>query len=174
MNKTECYQNYPIKFVLGASILQLTIYLCGMYIIYQLGPFWVFPYMIYIVLLEVRLLQSSCVHCYYFGKRCAFGKGKLSSFFFKKGNPATFISKEFHWYDLIPDFLVSIIPLIIGITLLFLHFNWILLILVALLIILSFPVNGYLRSSFACRYCTQRDLGCPAERLFNKKKSVQT
>jgi hypothetical protein len=46
-----------------------------------------------------------------------------------------------------------------------------LLILVILLILLAFPVNGFLRGSVACKYCKQRKIGCPAEQLLNKKKS---
>ncbi|MFH1684097.1 MAG: hypothetical protein ABIA67_04360 [Candidatus Margulisiibacteriota bacterium] len=35
--------------------------------------------------------------------------------------------------------------------------------------ILGVPVVGYLRGSLACKFCKQRELGCPAEQLFSKK-----
>ncbi len=66
--------------------------------------------------------------------------------------------------------MVSLIPLVIGIALIIISFNWILLLLVFLLILLAFPINGFLRGSIACKYCKQRKLGCPAEQLLNKKK----
>ena len=69
--------------------------------------------------------------------------------------------------------MVSLIPLVIGIALIIINFNWILLLLVFLLILLAFPINGFLRGSLACKYCKQRELGCPAEQLLNKKKSVK-
>jgi hypothetical protein len=36
----------------------------------------------------------------------------------------------------------------------------------AVLIALSFVGNAVLRGSFACKYCKQREIGCPAEKLF--------
>jgi hypothetical protein len=171
MNPTKCYENYPFKFIIGSNILQLAIYIAGAYLVYLLGPIWFVLYFIYIVILEIRLLKISCIYCYYYDKRCAFGKGKLCSIFFKKAHPKKFIEKQISWIDIIPDFLVSIIPLVIGVGLLVINFNLFILLLVVLLLVLAFPVNGFLRGSLACKYCKQRELGCPAEPLFNKKKS---
>ena len=134
MKENKCYENYPLKFVIGANILQLTIYLIGAYIIYLTGLAWLILYLIFILILEVRLLKISCIHCYYYNKRCAFGKGKLCAIFFKKGGPKKFIEKQISWMDIIPDFMVSLIPLFIGIALIIINFNWILLLLVFLLI----------------------------------------
>jgi hypothetical protein len=170
MYSTKCYENYPLSFVIGSNILQLLIYAIGAYIIYLLGSIWIILYILYIIVLEIRLLTMSCIHCYYYKKRCAFGKGKLCSLFFKKGEPKKFIEKQINWKDIIPDFLVSIIPLIIGIYLLITKFDWILLILIIILVFLAFPVNGFLRGSLACKYCKQRQIGCPAEQLFQKRK----
>ncbi|KYK27786.1 hypothetical protein AYK20_02065 [Thermoplasmatales archaeon SG8-52-1] len=171
MKDNKCYENYPLKFVIGANILQLTIYVIGAYILYLTGLVWLVLYLIFIFILEIRLLKISCIHCYYYKKRCAFGKGKLCSLFFKKGDPKKFIEKQISWMDIIPDFMVSLIPLIVGIALIIINFNLILLVLVVFLVILAFPVNGFFRGSIACKYCKQRELGCPAEKLFNKKKS---
>lgn len=171
MKENKCYENYPLKFVIGANILQIAIYLIGAYIVYLTGLVWLILYLIFIFILEIRLLKISCIHCYYYNKRCAFGKGKLCTIFFKKGGPKKFIEKQISWIDIIPDFMVSLIPLVIGIALIIINFNWILLLLVFLLILLAFPLNGFLRGSLACKYCKQKELGCPAEQLFNKKKS---
>jgi F0F1-type ATP synthase membrane subunit c/vacuolar-type H+-ATPase subunit K len=29
--------------------------------------------------------------------------------------------------------------------------------------------NGYIRGNLTCKYCKQREIGCPAEQLFSKK-----
>jgi hypothetical protein len=173
MNSTKCYENYPFSFVIGTNVLQLAIYIIGAYLVFLLGLIWLILYLIYIAILEIRLLKISCIHCYYYDKLCVFGKGKLCSIFFKKGYPEKFIEKQISWIDIIPDFLVSIIPLIIGIALLIINFNWLVLLLVVLLLLLAFPLNGFIRGSLACKYCKQRELGCPAEQLFNKRKSVK-
>jgi hypothetical protein len=171
MNYPKVYENFPINFVLGSTILTLIIYLIGTYIVFLIGAIWLILYIIFILILELRLMKLSCTHCFYYGKLCAFGKGRLSSIFFKKGSPEKFIEKQINWKDILPDFLVSIIPLAIGTVLLIIEFDWMLLILVIILFILAFPVNGFLRGSLACKYCKQREIGCPAEQLFNKKKS---
>jgi len=171
MNYPKVYENFPINFVLGSTILTLVIYLIGTYIVFLIGAIWLILYIIFILILELRLMKLSCTHCFYYGKLCAFGKGRLSSIFFKKGSPEKFIEKQINWKDILPDFLVSIIPLAIGTVLLIIEFDWMFLILVIILFILAFPVNGFLRGSLACKYCKQREIGCPAEQLFNKKKS---
>jgi hypothetical protein len=42
------------------------------------------------------------------------------------------------------------------------------LVLVVALIFLGFAGNAYVRSRLACRYCTQREIGCPAQKLFER------
>jgi len=39
----------------------------------------------------------------------------------------------------------------------------------AILLVLSFGGNAFIRGSFACNYCKQKEIGCPAEKLFSKK-----
>lgn len=169
MEKIECYENYPYWIIIVSNLLQLAIYTIGIIIIKPLGIIWLLIYLAYLVFLEIRLLRKSCVDCYYYGKRCAFGKGKLSSFFFKKGNKEGFTG-NLTWKDLLPDMLVAIIPIIIGIVRLIMDFNWILLSLIILLFLLVSTGNGLVRGSLACKYCKQREINCPAERLFNKEK----
>ena len=168
--KEKCYENYPAGSVILANLLQIAIYVIGAVIISRLGLVSLGTYILYIVWLEIRLLRRSCVNCYYYGKYCAFGKGKLCSLFFKKGNPKKFWKDNITWKDILPDFLVSIIPMVVGIVLMIISFNWSLLVLVVLLFLLSSVGTGLVRSSLACKHCKQRELGCPAEELFNKEK----
>lgn len=170
MGQPKPYKNYPCWIILISNLVSILIYLIGAFIISRIGPVWLGLYLVYIVWLEIRVMRKSCVNCYYYGRYCAFGKGKISSWIFRKGNPHKFLKREITWKDIIPDFLVSIIPLIAGIILLILKFNWLLLILMVLLVILTSAGNGFVRGSLACRFCRQREIGCPAEQLFNKKK----
>ncbi len=169
MKSSKVYENYQKIFVLGSTVLQLIIYLIGAYIIFLIGSVWLILYLIFILILELRLLKLSCTHCFYYGKLCAFGKGKLSALLFKKGSPKKFINRKIGYKDIIPDFLVSIIPLIVGSILLILNFNSYLLLIIIFLLVLAFPVNGLWRGNLACKFCKQRELGCPAEQLFKKK-----
>jgi hypothetical protein len=169
MKKIECYENYPFWIIIISNLLQLAIYTIGIIIIKPLGIIWLLIYLAYLVFLEIRLLRKSCINCYYYGKRCAFGKGKLCSLFFKKGNKEGFAG-NFTWKNLIPDMLVAIIPLITGLVTLIINFNWLLLSLMILLFLLVSTGNGLVRGSLTCKYCKQRETGCPAEKLFNKEK----
>jgi hypothetical protein len=48
------------------------------------------------------------------------------------------------------------------------EFDWLILAAVILLMLLSTAGNGFIRGNLTCRYCGQKELGCPAYKLFNK------
>lgn len=170
MQDNKCFENYPLSFVFIANLFQTLIYLNGASIIIYLGIIWLVIYLLFVIFLEFKLLKNSCINCYYYGKICFSGKGKLSSLFFKKGSTGKFNSKQMKFVDVLPDFLVSVIPMITGIVLLIIHFEWLLLILVIILFLLTFIGNGLIRGSLACKFCKQKNTGCPAEQFFNKTK----
>ena len=166
MEKTSCFRNFPIWIVLLSNLVTVSIYVIGAYFLAKFGILLAILYLLYCVGLEISILRGSCIHCYYYDRICGLGKGKLCSLFFKKGNPQKFIEKEFTWLHMVPVFMVSILPIIGGIMLLIIEFAWILIALLVILFILSFGGNAILRRSFVCKYCRQRELGCPAEKLF--------
>lgn len=170
MKHPKYYENYPRWIIIISNLFSIAIYLMGAFIIYQLGSIWLVIYLLYILGIEIRILRRSCVNCYYYGKYCAFGKGKLSYLLFNKGNSKRFIQDEITWKDVIPDFMVSIVPILVGIVILIIDFNWFLLIMVGGLALLTFVGNALVRGSLVCKYCKQREIGCPAEQLFNKTK----
>ena len=169
MTQPQTFENYPCKIVLVSNLFSILTYVIGAYIIYQLGILWFVLYVLYILGLEIRLLKKSCTNCFYYGKFCAFGKGKLSALFFKKGSSDTFHNRKITWKDLIPDLLVSVAPIVVGIILLIQKFNWLIVLLLLALTVLSTVGNGFVRNTLACKFCKQKELGCPAEQLFNKK-----
>ena len=171
MKEKTCYENYPLWIVIFSNIVAFTIYAAGAFVIYNIGWIWLILYILYIIWLEIRLLRRSCVNCYYYGKVCAFGKGKLCSLFFKKGDTNRFKQDKITWKDLVPDLMVSLIPIVAGVVLLIINFNWLILSMVLLILLLSSVGNGLIRGSLACKYCRQREIGCPAEQLFNKDKA---
>ena len=75
---------------------------------------------------------------------------------------------EMSWKAMIPDLLVVLLPVVTGITLVIVAFDIFLLSAVIVLIALTTFGNGFIRGKLTCRHCKQRELGCPAERLFNK------
>jgi len=169
-----CLETYPIPVVIVSNLVSFLIYGIGAYILFKLSLFLVICYVLYILILEFRLIHGHCVDCYYYGKICAFGKGRLSSVFFPKGRMEQFNQKKITWKDMLPDFLVFIIPLLAGIILLIQEFSWTIIILIIILFLLVFPGNALVRGHLACKYCKQREIGCPAEQLFDTPKKTVT
>jgi hypothetical protein len=174
MKEPDTYENFPSHIVFLSNLEAISIYAIGVYILAGFGIWLAVLYLAYCCWMEIRVLRGSCKNCYYYGKVCGFGKGKLCSLLFKKGEPQKFIETQIRWFHLIPYFLVFIFPLVGGIVLLVTGFSWNLLALLVILFLLSFGGNAIIRGSFACKYCKQREIGCPAEKLFSKKgKSVR-
>lgn len=169
MEKPGCKETYPPAIVAVSTLLTLTISGIGAFLLWQFGIIWVIGYVLFVLILEFRIISSHCVDCYYYGKTCAFGKGRISALFFKKGSPERFTALSLTWKDIVPDFLVFIVPVLAGALLLIQGFSWTVLLLVAVLLLIGFAGNAYVRSQLACRYCKQREIGCPAEQLFGKQ-----
>lgn len=170
MQEPGCHENYPAMTVVVSNFISFMIYGIGAYILFRISLILVIIYVFFIILLEFRLLSRHCVNCYYYGRVCAFGKGYLSSLVFPRGQTEQFNQKKITWKDIVPDFLVFIVPVIAGIMLLVVEFSWLILILIIALFILGFFGNAFVRGQLACRFCKQKEIGCPAEQLFDKKK----
>jgi hypothetical protein len=168
--EVKTYEQFPGVIVLAANLLSLALYALGIFIISRTGVWFVLIYGLYCLWFEFRTLRRSCVNCYYYGKRCGLGKGIICSRLFKQGKNEEFSAHSFTWLDLLPDFVVIIIPLIFGIISLIQNFSWIILLALLILIILSTTGNAIIRGNFLCRYCRQRELGCLAQQLFSPAK----
>jgi hypothetical protein len=169
MAKSRTYENFPVWMPLFANLVSILIYAAGALILAGYGAGLAILYVLYCAGAEFRVVKKSCINCYYYGKDCGMGKGRLCSLLFKKGDPAKFAQDTIGWTALLPDFLVPIFPLFGGIGLLIRDFSWQLAALVAALVLLSTVGTAFVRGSFACRYCKQRELGCPAEKFFSKR-----
>ena len=108
------YDKYPLQIVVLTNLFNLLIYAIGIIILQSIGWLYAGLFIAYIIAFEIRLLKYHCPDCYYYGKVCGFGKGIVSSLFFKKGDPKKFTCKEIGYKDLIPDMLVFFIPAISG------------------------------------------------------------
>jgi hypothetical protein len=157
-----------------SALVTLVVYIIGVSILIQWGIVIAVIYIGYCLWVELRVLSKSCVNCFYYGRVCGLGRGVVCSLLFKKGDPQRFVEKEISWKHIAPDFLVFIFPLLGGIVLLVKSFSWVLLFLLIALIIISFAGNAVIRGSFACKYCRQREIGCPAEKLFSKQTTHNT
>lgn len=164
------FERYPIGTVVTANAVAWAIYGIGFSLMLRHG---VPPALIYAACclwVEFRVLTKSCRNCWYYGRRCGFGKGKLCALLFPRGDPADFLRKDITWWDIVPDFAVGLLPVVAGAVLLVRRFSWPLLLLVLLLLFLSTAGNGFVRGVLVCRHCRQRELGCPAQKLFEPRR----
>ncbi len=166
MQASQTYERFPMSIVFLSNALSMSIYAIGIYVFASLGPWWVVPYVLYCLWMEFRLLKKSCANCHYYGKPCGSGRGWVCSLLFRQGSPDTFAKRELSWWDLAPDLMVSLLPLIGGIVQLARGWSWLLIALLVALLVLSSAGNAIVRGRFMCRYCRQREIGCPAEKLF--------
>ncbi len=166
----KTYETFPARMVVICNAVGLGIYAIGLFLTSRLGIAWGVLYAAYCLWMEWRLLNGSCRSCYYYGKRCGFGKGRLCAWLFARRTEPQSSTRRFTWWNVMPDFLVSLIPLGVGIALLIRSFSWFVLVAIVVLVGLGSVGTGYIRSQIACRFCKQRELGCPAEQLFGKSK----
>ncbi len=162
-------ETYPAYTVIISNLLNVLLYSAGALVLFQFGTYYLIPYFIYILLLEIRLLKLGCTKCYYFGKVCAFGKGKISSFFFSKDESVKFCDRPISKLDFFFDSLTALVPLIAGVIMMFTDFSMYILILCLFIVILTTAGNACVRGQLACKHCRQKELGCPAEQAFGGK-----
>ncbi len=169
--KTKIYDNYPLWIVILANILILAAYIAGVFIMFKLNLITGILCVIYIFLLERHFFKEGCIYCCYYGKSCAFGKGVIAAKFFKRGNSEKFCEREIGFKDLIPQILVVLIPLIVGIALLISRgFDLAILIVIIYPVLSWFAVNPILYGKLACPHCKQGSICCPALKFFTKQK----
>jgi hypothetical protein len=171
MGEVRTYENFPAPMVAVSVLVAISIYALGALILAGHGPVIMAAYLLYCAFFELWVMKHSCVNCFYYGKVCAFGRGKISAYLFPQGNPELFACTNITWRTLIPDVLIMLLPLIGGAVLLVRSFSWILAAGMALLVTLSLSGNAFVRTRIACKYCRQREFGCPAEKFFGEMRA---
>jgi hypothetical protein len=169
--RPEVYESYPIWMVILINILTLAVYVAGAYIMFVLHWVTGILYLVYLVFIEFSIYREGCVHCFYYGRLCAFGRGAVAALFLKKGDPKKFCERELKWKDFVPQILVAAVPLVVGIALLISR-GFDLLILIALIypVLSWFVLNPIIYGKLACPHCKQGSICCPALKFFSKKK----
>jgi len=170
MKDTKSYENFPLWIPFIAILVSIISYGIGAIILSEFGIIFAILYILYCIAMELMIIFRSCKNCWYYGKICGLGKGKIAPLLVKKGDMKKFADRDISMAHMIPDFLVVILPLFGGIILLVLNFSILVLFLMVVLIVLFFGGTAFVRGAFACKYCRQKDIGCPAYTIFNKKK----
>ncbi len=169
MAEPKAYERYPLRNVLIYNLVILVTYLIGVYILSRIGLVWGLLYIVYLIILELQLYREGCASCYYYGKRCVAGKGKIAPLFFKKQDPKRFCEKQVTWKNLLPNIMVVVFPLIGGGYLLWTGFEWLIAGLMVVPILIWVFGNPLVYGKLACPHCKQGRICCPANDFFGKK-----
>lgn len=170
--KYEKFESYPAWMIFVYYFASFTVYLAGLYLLYLVWPIFAPLLLIYIIYLEISVLRDGCVRCYYYGKRCVCGKGKIAGLFMKKDTKKKFYQRELSMKDFVPSMLPMIISLIAGGYLIYQglpEFNFLILGIAVWPLIVTFLGNPIVYGKIACPHCKQGKLGCPACEFFIKK-----
>ena len=157
----EGLEKYPLGCVIGQNVFFLAYFgigLIGMLPLQIQGfPIVSILYALFLaVMLFFVLRKHLCTHCYYYGKRCNTGWGKLSALMFKKNSGNYELGVKLAGITWI---LATLIPIIGIIGVLILNYSLSTLILLILFILLT-PVN-FVTHKKACEKCKMRFI-CPA------------
>ena len=166
----QAFENYPFSTILITNIITFLIYFIGVYLVWQLGMLWGVLFIVYLLGLEVSVYKQGCSCCHYYGKRCAFARGKIAQFLVEKKDPQKFCQRKITWLNLLPPILSSLIPVGVGMFLLIKEFNWLILALTLIPIANWFFINPLVYGKLVCLYCKQGRLCCPTNDFFGKKK----
>lgn len=88
---------------------------------------------------------------------------------FKRDDPKRFCEKQVTWKNLMPQILVTLIPVAAGIYLLIQSFSWTILILTLTPVLIWFFGNPIIFGKLVCPHCKQGRICCPANEFFGKK-----
>lgn len=167
----EAFENYPWWIIAVSIIQQLAIYVIGGFIIYQFGLIWLIVFLGYFAIFELTFYPRACVYCYYYGKWCFTGKGKMALWLrFKQKDTQEFCRRNVTFFSMLPEMLILIVPVILGVVLLVKDFSWVILILLVLDIAIASFGSGFIRGKLACAHCKQGRICCPAREIFGKNR----
>ncbi len=171
--KPVAFESYPPRIVLTTTLASLVTYIIGIYVLSLVDVVWGVLFLVYILYLEFSIYREGCACCYYYGKMCAFGRGKLAPLFHRRVDPEEFCKKDVSFKKLVPSMLVLVFPLIGGIALLVMGFSWVILGLMVIPWLMWFLGNPIIYGKLACAHCKQGRKCCPAMEFFSGRKKAE-
>jgi len=157
-NIVEGNESFPLSLIIRENLLYLTIWVLAGYLLWPVWthsglPLLTIVWVIMIVIIQILLKKHLCSGCYYYGKLCHLGWGKISSALFKQdsGNLKTGMNLSFFY--IIPP------PVILLTSLVFAIINnsswtyWFVLVLYVIFNAVSFPARKK-----SCSLCVMREV----------------
>jgi len=153
-------ENYPKTTVVLANLAMLIWVALGTISCWFLAPIAAWIYLpLAVIMVWVVLRRLVCVDCYYYGKWCGTGWGKLSAVFFKQGNIENFATSIGVKLAPMTYGLLSLIPLVLVIVALIQAVTVAKIVVLVLLLLMS-VYSGFISRQKSCVGCKMR-LMCP-------------
>jgi hypothetical protein len=165
--KGKGYENYPIWIVLIYNFILVSIYAIGLYLTYLIHLYLFIAFIALIIYSEASVYMEGCRNCYYYGKTCGTGRGRIVKLIMKKGSPKKFCEKKVTGEDFLVHMLPSIVIVIGGIYLMIRDFSWLILLFTAWPVIVWFG-NQWLYGELLCPNCKQCAICCPVAEFFKE------
>ena len=162
-------ENYPIKVVCVSASLTILSYLIGSIVLYVLNPLLGMLFLLLAISTIIISMKLRCTHCYYLGKYCNFGLGKLAAFFFQIGEPSEFKNPRKVIITAIFSFSAMLLPIIAGIIFILIDFSILNIGLFLGYILFGIVPNFFIRGNL-CDKCVQGKLGCPSYEKMMKRR----
>lgn len=163
------YENYPLWIVLVYNLILFITYAVGIYLTYLIHFYLMIAFILLILYEEASVYREGCKNCYYYGKTCGTGRGRLVKLFCKKGSPKKFCEKKVTWKDFVIPMIPSIVIIASGIYLMIKDFSWLLLLFTAWPVIV-FVSNQWIYGELLCPNCKQCAKCCPVAEYFHEQE----
>jgi hypothetical protein len=152
------YENYPKRIIVVRWIILLIAFALGIYFLIGLKEMLAIIYIIYTIMaLTLILPLSRCVNCFYHGKFCNTGWGRIAAYLFKKGDESKYVE---HYNYAIFLHLLWLLPLLVGLLQLVRKRNIGILVILVIYVFVLF-VEKVVLKKLCCKRCHQREF-CPA------------
>lgn len=154
-----CRDEYTNSQILTHNIPLISMYILGTGIIYFFNLFFALGFIIYLIISNVLFIVLICTYCPHYGSRTSLcGYGLVAKRLAARKRVREF-SKAFKRYIVVlfPNWFA---PLLVGVYLLLTSFNWIILILLIVFILVAFIGVIYVSKSKSCNTCRLKN-NCP-------------
>ncbi|MBN2499045.1 MAG: hypothetical protein JXR96_30930 [Deltaproteobacteria bacterium] len=111
--QADCRESFPLPWVLAENALHLSTWVLAGWLVWPLGwrgwPLATMAWAVVVVLVQVWLKKHNCSGCYYYGKTCHLGWGRLSALLFEpdSGSLKTGMRLSFFYILSPPVFLLA-------------------------------------------------------------------
>ena len=155
----DCRDSFPLAWIVGENLLYLSMWVLAGALVWPIRwggwPVVTVAWAVLVLAVQVLLKKHNCSGCYYYGKACHLGWGKLSALLFEQdsGDMKTGMRLSLFYVISPPLFLVA--GLLVGVFFDVGAWHWLLLGVYVVLNVLSFPIRKK-----GCGSCAMRAV-CP-------------